>query len=619
MEFKIPFTRKKVNISMEESIYGVNSEAKKMILESADQLKKYKDAKSPLTKRLIEEEQWYKSLHWELMRNEKFKDDPEPTTAYLFSTLASKHADAMDAYPGANLLPREADDVQIAELLSKVIPLELEYNDFYDVWDAHWWEKLKHGCGVFGIFYEPNGNNDLGSAVTRNVDVMDIFWEPGIKDVQDSSAVFVISLMDEDKFKRVYPDADIKKANKIFEPEKYITDETVDTTNKVLIIDKYYKVDGELHFFKFCGENPLRWTEKSIDGTEEILEAHSEELEEVQEAADDEFGPLYQHGQYPFVFDTLFPEKGSIHGFGYVSILKSPQVYIDKLDQIISGTSFKAGRPRYGVSKSAGINMDDLTDMSKEFFEFEGTLDDTKLKVFKTEAVHPSVVTHRQNKINELKETASNNEFARGEAGGGVTAASAIALMQQAANKVSRDMIAKSYNAFSKTVYLQVEIISEFYDEPRSYRLDKKKEELKDGEIPYDFIEFTNQSLQSQPLPVIGDLEQQYRKPIFDIKVVPEKQTPFNQIAHNELAKEMYSFGMFNPEQAQASLAALSMMKFEGIDEVKKKIQENSQVLEQLNMLSQVLQENQKLKAVVQELTGEDMGVNTEEVVNGRG
>lgn len=387
----------------------------------------------------------------------------------------------------------------------------------------------------------------------------------------------------------MYPDADIKKANKILEPEKYITDVSQDTSGKVLIIDKYYKVDGELHFFKFCGENDLYWSEE-----------------------DDDFKAFYQHGQYPFVFDVLFPEKGSIHGFGYISVLKSPQLYIDKLDQIISTTSFKAGRPRYGIAKSAGVNIEDFADMSKEFFEFEGSLDDTKFKSLTTESVHPSVVNHRENKIGELKETASNNEFSRGEAGGGVTAASAIAMMQQASNKVSRAMNASSYNAFSKVVYLTIEIIREFYDEPRSFRIDKP-----DGGDGYDFLEFNNTGLQPKPLPFVQGVEQQYRKPIFDIKVVPEKQTPMNQIAHNEMAKEMYKIGMFNPRQAEATLIAMEMMKFEGIDVVKKKIQESSELMQQIQMMQQVLQENQKLKGIVQEITGEDMGVNMEELANG--
>lgn len=66
-----------------------------------------------------------------------------------------------------------------------------------------------------------------------------------------------------------------------------------------------------LHYVKFIDE-------------EHIIYAS----ENDPECAEDGF---YADGEYPFVFDTLFPEKGSPAGFGYTAIAKDPQLYIDKL------------------------------------------------------------------------------------------------------------------------------------------------------------------------------------------------------------------------------------------------------------------------------------------------
>ena len=45
---------------------------------------------------------------------------------------------------------------------------------------------------------------------------------------------------------------------------------------------------------------------------------------------------IYDHGMYPFVFDVLYPDEDSPVGFGFVDIVKNPQLYIDKLDGLIS-------------------------------------------------------------------------------------------------------------------------------------------------------------------------------------------------------------------------------------------------------------------------------------------
>ena len=91
-------------------------------------LQKYKQGKANLEKRIVENEQWYKLRHWECMRDKKL--DVQPTSAWLFNSIANKHADAMDNFPSPNILPREEGDKGEAEMLSSIIPVILEQNDF---------------------------------------------------------------------------------------------------------------------------------------------------------------------------------------------------------------------------------------------------------------------------------------------------------------------------------------------------------------------------------------------------------------------------------------------------------------------------------------------------------
>ena len=93
------------------------------VIKAANILRKYKDGKSALEARLKEDEQWYKIRHWEAVRGETDEhgniiSTVQPTSAWLFNTLANKHADAMDNYPEPVVLPREASDEDSAKTLS---------------------------------------------------------------------------------------------------------------------------------------------------------------------------------------------------------------------------------------------------------------------------------------------------------------------------------------------------------------------------------------------------------------------------------------------------------------------------------------------------------------------
>jgi hypothetical protein len=74
---------------------------------------------------------------------------------------------------------------------------------------------------------------------------MSIFWKPGIKDIQNSPNVFVVSYMDEEEIKARYPDIDISAGNAddIFHYVNYGKD--IDDTDEVKkrISDLEAKID----------------------------------------------------------------------------------------------------------------------------------------------------------------------------------------------------------------------------------------------------------------------------------------------------------------------------------------------------------------------------------------
>lgn len=547
-----------------EPIGRVGKIGKEQVRKAQEILQKYKDAKASLESRIVENERWYKLRHWDVVAAQQkgHQNDPRPTSAWLFNSLANKHADFMDNYPAPNVLPREEGDKPDAKQLSEIMPVIMDRNEFEQTYNDATWYKLKQGTCCYGAFWNNKLENGLGDIDIKQIDLLNIFWEPGIKDIQKSRNVFTVELVDKDLLEGQHPFLEGKLASNTFDVKQYIHDENIDVSDKCAVVDWYYKAwDGSreiLHYCKFVGDEVLYASENDPSYAER---------------------GFYDHAKYPFVFDTLFTIEDSPCGFGYVDIMKDPQMYIDKLNQIIIKNAFMAGKKRWFVKQSSAVNTEQFADWDKDFVEVAGNLSEDNLREFTVNPLPSFIVDHLQMKIDELKETSGNRDFSQGGTSSGVTAASAIAALQEAGSKLSRDMIKTSYRAFQQINYIVLELIRQFYDEMRSFRIA--------GENGADqYVQFDNRNIREQPVvdPMTGDTD--FRRPVFDIKITSQKQSPFNKIAQNELAKELYQLGAFNPQMADQSLLMLEMMDFEQKDMVIQKVQQNGTLLQMVQNLS---------------------------------
>ena len=532
----------------------------KEIAEAASILEEYKAGKASLERRVIDDELWWKLRHWEAIRRE---DDlsPKASSAWTFNTIINKHADAMDNYPVPAVLPREQDDEQSAKILSEVLPVIMENTDFLGVYSEAWWDKLKHGTSAYGIFWNSTKENGIGDVEISNIDLLNIFWEPGITDIQKSRNLFITQLVDNDILKEQYPDIKDLEGD-VIDVAKYVYDDDIDTSDKTVVVDWYYKKDGLVQYCKFAGRNVLYATENEyVDGQR----------------------GLYDHGLYPVVFDVLYPEKGTPYGFGFVAIDKNPQLYIDSLSSNILESSSQATKRRWFIYDGTSVNEQEFSDWTKPFVHVSN-LDEKHIQEIQVSPLNGIYVDVMNQKIEEMKETSGNRDMNSGGSSSGVTAAAAIAALQEAGNKTSRDMINGAYRAYTAIIYMVVELIRQFYDEERSFRIVGEQGRN-------EFVMLSNQLIGDQEVGTDGE-NILYRRPIFDYKLKAMKRNPFSRMEENERAKELYAMGFFNPERAQEALIALDMMDFEGIETIKEKVAQGQTLL---NLLEQQMQLNQTL------------------------
>ena len=542
-----------------------------------DILQKYKTGKAALDKRIIDNELWFRMGHWKNYENKMMEGKPKPSSGWLFNSIANKHADAMDNYPEPNVLPRAADDEETAKVLSKILPTVLEQCDYETVYSDTWWRKLKTGTGVKGIFWDPTARKGLGEISIRSVNLLMLYWEPGVEDIQDSPNLFSLSLANSDQLEAQYPQLKGHTGHSL-DVAKYIHDDSIDTADKSVVVDWYYKKaqpGGQtvLHYCKYCNGIVLYASENDPQYAE---------------------SGFYDHGKYPFVFDPLFREEDSPAGFGYIDVMKDTQTAIDEMNHAMDENVKLSAKQRYILSDTAGINEEELADFGRDIVHAAGRVTDESMRPLQTAGLAGNLITYRDDRVNELKEISGNRDVSQGGTTSGLTAASAIAALQEAGSKLSRDMLKSAYRAFAQECYFIIELMRQFYDEQRVYRITGES-----GGTEY--VPFSNAMLQAQPGGMVGGVQLGDREPIFDITVSAAKKSTFSRLSQNETAKECYQLGFFAPANADAALAALDMMDFEGIEKVRQRVGQNGTLYQQLQQMAQQMQ---KMAAIIDQQNG---------------
>lgn len=568
-------------------------------------LQKYKAGKQSLERRVIAAENWWK------LRN-RFEEDKRPgassagdfraVSGWLHNVIVSKHADAMEAYPEPVILPREPDDRAEAELLSAVVPCILEQNAFERTWSDAMWQKLKTGTAAYRVGWDPDKLGGLGDISIERVDLLNLFWEPGIADIQRSKFVFCTHLEDNDELEEEFPQLRGRLRGNPFTATRFLYDDAVSLDGKSTVVEAYYrrKRAGRtvLHYVRYVGDTVLYSTEEDTpqaspfrgkcpvrtlgDGGAKLGQVPSSDpaalsvslsLDSSPEGgAKNEAPGLYAHGRYPFVLDPLFPVEGSPCGYGFVDLCHNNQTAIDLMRSAIIKNTVVGATPRYFQRIDGSVNEEEFADLGRALVHVSGNLGEDSLRQIGFSPLSGVYMDVLNSSIQELRETSGNTETSTGNISSGVTAASAIAALQEASGKGSRDSTRSSYVAYAQIVELCIELIRQFYGLPRSFRIAGRAG-------AEEYIRFSNAGLCPRPQPFGAAL------PVFDVKVSAQKRNAYSRLSQNELAMELYRMGIFDEGKEQEALSCLRMMEFDGRDELIGRITASMGLREKLDEL----------------------------------
>jgi hypothetical protein len=550
------------------------------IHEAMQTFRKYQNSKKPYDERFKQAFREYNLLYTEATAPQIKTDDngrprkvlvPHRKGAQALNVIMNKHADAMDNYPEIICLPRAQDDEQAAKTLNSVIPCIHKRNGFIRTYSDEQLDKFVGGCGCYAVLWDKTAENGLGDIAISRVDILNLFWEPHIENIQDSANVFFARYYDEEGIRKVYPELESVSTASLGLVEHETYDNSNKSNDKVILIDWYYKKNGELHLCKFVGDHILY-------------------------SSENEGKPIYDHGKYPFILEPMFRLRDTPVGFGFMDVVRAPQNQLDELKHDMLVNIKVNSQPRVYANTGVGVNNDDMTDLDKTVIEVNGQLQGNIAPVESKELASGAWSLYDR-LSNEIKETSATNDASNGASAAGVTSGSAIAALQEAGGKVSRDSNKLAQEAMTELAQLEIELMRQFYNLPRIFRITGENNQT-------TYEEFDNTDLRKQPL-TYTDTDGQTvnytdedgnileRLPIFDIDVKAQKASPFATAAQNEMMMNLFQMGAFNPQAADATLVMLDGMTFEGKEKLIEKIKQNqtlSQAVQELSNKVQMLE-----------------------------
>jgi len=555
---------------------GVNEDR---LIEAERLLMEYKKGKASVDRRIINAQDWWKMRNWDQITNGRGTRGAtiqKSATGWLWNCIVGKHAEAMDAYPEPVILPRMEEDKAEAQMLSDILPVVLSMNGFEDEYSKSQWQKFQEGTGGYHVGWDKEKLGGIGDISVKNINLLNLYWEPGVEDIQESANVFYVQIVDSKQLEQQYPQLQGRLKNAYLKPAEYRKDDSVTVDGKSVMVDWYYhKWNGTkrvLHYCQFVNHIVLYSTEN--EGEE---------------------NGLYDDGEFPFVLDPLYPVHGSPAGYGLIDICKDAQADIDTLNQAMVQNAIVTSTPRYFIQTDGQINEDEFADWAKPFVHTGGGLGEQSLRQIQTAGIQGSALQMLERKIDELKFISGNTDVQNGGTPAGVTAASAIAALQEQSGRGSKDSSRSSYRAANKIYTMVIERIRQFYEIPRWFRILGANGQER-------FQLYSNARLKDQQLAGGMGTPDGFRKPAFDIDVRSERETAYTKLSQNELMIQMYQLGAFNPQNTDAILQMMEGMDFRGKDEMMNRIRQQGTLLDALVQVGQIaLQLSAKYDPVVAE------------------
>lgn len=324
-----------------------------------------------------QEQRFYMGDHWHGLRPESVSRlRPNSVDNIAWSQVESIVAKLCGWSPYPDFEPQEPQDEQKAVELNEFIPYELRQIKFTAKHVRAVRRMVIHGPLVYKVVFDPTveggrgQNRYIGQNDILPVDLSSFYPDPRIRDFDDlqkGQAHIIrtprsISYFRErwpEQGKKVMPDQqdgnifdDAGQSLDSFNRDGFASDDTTTEQQQSLLIEYWYKGLPKMmsaedrKIFRELGEEKLA---AGLDPSEAFAKAKGtmEGIHCIYVSSSGVFlehkAYVYDHGQYPFIARTLFPDETGPWGKGYMRDMIKPQIMLNKFSEIAIETMAKQG------------------------------------------------------------------------------------------------------------------------------------------------------------------------------------------------------------------------------------------------------------------------------------
>lgn len=478
-------------------------------------------------------------------------------------------------------LPQNPADIPIAKILDEVAESDWQYNNWtYElatlIYDSH-----IYGTGSSEVSFDADEREGLGSATFDSRDVFYCYPDPDSLDVNRESNSFVYARPRSiDWIKRQYPDkgvyvkADLteimkqSRTNIGYERYRSPQDNRFYSEGSPYSVDTDEKKDQALFIECYVRDNTFTEEEKK-----NIDEFGVETVEYIQKLkypngrkiciaggvllSD---GPIpFEDGKFPFARLVNYIDPHSFWGISEIEPLASPYKVFNKLLNYVLDVLHLMGNPIWVISSDSGVDSENIFNRPGLVIEKNPNSTVERVEGVQLQPYVMQLIEQLRVWFNEL---GGSNDITRGINPGGVTAASAISSLQEAAQTRIRQK-ANNLDAFMQQAgQMYLSRVFQFYSVPRIVR-------VTGDETASRYFKFHVETVQDEAgnqkriarvrdfveSPVTGEMlldpnERQYEiAGQFDVKIETGSTLPFAKAETFNRAKEMFQLGIIDAEE----------------------------------------------------------------------
>lgn len=501
-----------------------------------------------------------------------------PSSNTLNSCADNVIADQIDNMPEAKMYPERQETAQSADEMSDIVSFVLYQAGWPGKYQQLMEDAVVVGTGIAQVTWNDDAMNGEGLPDVTVWHPEDFFPDPQYENLQDGRGCFKATRTTVAWVEEHYPDArGYVKADDIRESEAtysalYAPDGDRDTT----LLEFWYK--------RYDADKHRNRVHMALMAGKALL--YSTELDFGTSRKGEFKDGVYAHGEYPFVMYKYRSVWRKSFGTGLFHDYRSQQEAIDRYQKYIDDNARQSSRQRLFIRKGSGINPDEVADMTREIVEWEGNDIREVMQTVQANPLNGQVYQMMQYLTDTMKQDSGQNQFARGEGGLGVTAASAIEALQSAGGKITRWHTEGFKDAFREMIEQLLWVLSEYMEPGRKLMIVGGWDST--GNMQERLIELLAAGKEGDALP----------KPAYTVRVQVQRANPgWIQEENNfilQMAQICGQYGQPMPPEVVVSL----LNGYPNKGAVLRAVQASSQIAQQISALqAQNEQLTQQLQA----------------------